>query len=151
MDPLSITASVIACYQLTSVIGALCFRYIKGVRHADEDGDLVLAQIEIFKEQLRHLQQMLADEKSLSNTNNRLHLLESILDGHSASLKVCSSQLKKIQAKLERARAEEGVKAALHRIQWPLKQEDVDQTMKILQSFADAIERALNIDTNEMV
>lgn len=151
MDPLSVTAGVIACYQLASAVGALSIRYVKGVRDAGRDGDFVIAQIETFIKQLLHLQKMVMDETSSQGTGSRLKLLENMIDGHSASLKVCSQELEKIKAKLEKAHSERGFKIVVHRLSWPLKQEEVNQAMATLASFGDAIERALSIETNEVV
>ena len=151
IDPLSATASVIACYQLASVVGAQCFRYIRGVQQAERDCDLVIARIETFKNSLHYLQQMLTDEKSHAKEGGRLTPLKGIVNGNSASLKACSEQLRKIEEKLDKAQSGGSFKIALHRLTWPLKQEELKHAMTTLDDFARAVDLALNIDTNEIV
>ena len=151
MDPLSATASVIACYQLASAVGVQCFRYIRGVQQANTDCDLVIAQIENFKKSLHHLQQMLTDEKSDAKYGSRLMRLEDIVNGNSKSLKLCSQELEKIKTKLVEAQSGGNLKAAIHRFSWPLKREEVNQAMTTLDHFASAVDWALSTDTNEVV
>lgn len=151
MNPLSAIASVIAIYQLASVVGAQYFRYVRGVRQADKDGDLVMAQIEIFQRSLRHLQGMLAEEDRNTKGGSRLKLLAEIIDGDSASLQACNKELERVHAKLAKAQSDEGFKRAIHELRWPLKQEEVNKTTTTLNSFAGAVDRALSIDTSELV
>lgn len=151
MDPLSATASVIACYQLTSEIVCQCLRYVRGVRQAHKDGDLVIAQIQIFQLSLHHLQAMIANEVANPKGGSRLKFLQEILEGNSASLLLCSKELEKIRAKLIKAQSGGNLREIFHKLSWPLKQEEVDRAITTLNSFAAAVDRGLAIDSNEVV
>ena len=151
MDPLSATASVIACYQLASEIACQCLRYVRGVRQADKDGDLVVAQIQMFQLSLHHLQGMLANEAVSSSGGSRLKFLDEIMNSNSASLLLCSKELEAIQAKLVKAESGGTLRQAFHKLSWPLKQEEVDRAVSTLGSFAAAVDRGLAIDSNEVL
>ena len=151
MDPLSAAASVIACYQLASAVGGQCLRYVRGVRQAHKDGDLVIAQIQAFQLSLYHLQGMLANEAGNRNGDNRLKFLREIMNGISEPLVLCSQELEKIRAKLSKAQSGGNLREVFHSLTWPLKQEEVDKAITTLNSFTAAVERALTIDTNEVV
>lgn len=151
MDPLSATASVIACYQLASKVACQCLRYVRGVRQADKDGDLVIAQIRIFQLSLHHLQGMIANEAVKSSGGSRLNFLSEIMNSNSASLLLCSKELEVILAKLVKAESGGTLRQAFHKVSWPLKQEEVDRAVSTLGSFAAAVDRGLAIDSNEVL
>ena len=151
MDPLSAAASVIACYQLTSEVVCQCLRYVRGVRGAHKDGDLVVAQIQMFQLSLHHLQGMLANEAANPKGGSRLRFLQENMNGHSASLLLCSKELEEIRAKLVKAQSGGNLREVFHKLSWPLKQEEVDRAITTLNSFAAAVDRGLAIDSNEVV
>ena len=151
MDPVSAAASVIACYQLASEVGCQCLRYVRGVRQAHKDGDFVVTQIRVFQMSLHHLQGMLANEAGNENGGSRLKVLNEIMKGNSASLALCSKELEKIRAKLEKAQSGGTLRDVFHKLAWPLKQEEVERAMSALNSFSAAIDRGLAIDNNEVV
>lgn len=121
MDPPSAAASVVACYQMASAVGGLCFRYVKGVQQANRDSDLLLAHIEIFNKSLLNLQRMLTDE----TFDVQIH--KKIGNAHSGGK----------------------IKSAMYQLSWPLKLDEFRQSIAVLDSFASAVDRALNIDTRQ--
>ena len=151
MEPLSAAASVIACYQLASEVGCQCLRYVRGIRHAQKDGDLVVAQIRMFQLSLHHLQGMLANETRNPRGGSRLNFLRDIMNGNSASLVLCSKELEELRAKLVKAQSGGSLREVFHKFTWPLKQEEVDKALMALNGFAAAIDRGLAIDSNEVV
>jgi hypothetical protein len=54
-------------------------------------------------------------------------------------------------AKLEYGKTKEGIHAIIRQLTWPLHEDDVKRVVKVLRSVTDAIEKALSIDTVEMV
>lgn len=151
MDPLSAAASVIACYQLASELGCQCLRYARGVRQAQKDGDFVVTQIQMFQLSLHHLQGMLANEAANPNGGSRLKFLHEIMNGTSSSLMLCTRELEGIRAKLAKAQSGGSLREVFHKLSWPLKQEEIDRAINTLNSFAEAIDRGLAIDSNEVV
>ena len=151
MDPLSITASVIACYQLASEVGCQCLRYVKGVQQARKGADFVVAQIQIFQLSLHKLQGIIANEASNPKGGNRLKFLREIMNDNSESLVLCSKELEELRAKLVKANSGGNLREVFHKLAWPLKQEEVDKAIKALNSFAAAVDRGLAIDSNEVI
>ena len=151
MDPVSATASVITCYQLASVVTTHCFCYLKGVKEAFQDGDLLIARIEVFQKSLCSLQRLLAEEKSSPLEAGRLHYLEDIMLGNSMLLDRCSQELEKTKKKLIKAQSGMQSKRLFHRLSWPLKREEVEQLFQSMEGFVSAIDRALDFDTNEVI
>lgn len=151
MDPVSTIASIIAIYQLASTVSGLCFRYGHGVRGADRDADLVINEIDTFQRYLRTLKEVLAKEELATNATDRLRNLEEILTGESAVLKMCAQDLNDLKTKLVKVQSEGRFKEAIHKLSWPLKQEEVRKTLNTLNKFTDAVDRALNVDNNEVI
>ena len=151
MDPLSAIASVIAIYELASVVSGLCFRYGQGVRGTDRDADLIIDEIDTFLRYLRRIKEILATEKEVTGGAVRLQNLSGIVNGESAALKMCWRDLKDIQATLVKAQSEGRLKGAIHKLSWPLKQEAVKKTVNTLKKFNEAVDRALNVDNNATI
>ena len=149
MDPVSAVASVIAIYQLAAAISGLCFRYGHGVRQADKDADLIISEIDTFQVYLRTLKEILVKEDAATDGLERLQSLHHIIDGKSAALKRCGRDLQVLKTKLEKVQSEGRFQGAIHRLSWPLKQEEVKKTLDTLKRFTEAVDRALNVDNNK--
>lgn len=151
MDPVSAIASLIAIYQLASTISGLCFHYGQGVRRADRDADLVINEIVTFQRYLRTLKEILAKEDLASDGADRLHNVNEIINGESAALNMCRKELDSIRIKLTKVQSEGRFKEAIHKLSWPLKQEEVSRTLNCLKKFTEAVDRALNVDNNMVI
>lgn len=151
MDPVSAIASLIAIYQLASTTSALCFHYGQGVRRVDRDADLVINEIDTFQRYLRTLKEILAKEDLATDGANRLETLSEIINGESAALNMCRKELETIRTKLVRVQSEGRFKGAIHKLSWPLKQEEVSKTLETLKRFTEAVDRALNVDNNAVI
>ena len=116
MDPFSIAASVITCYQLASEVGCQCLRYVRGVRQARKDADLVVAQIQIFQLSLHNLQGIVANEASNPKGGSRLKFLREIMNDNSASLMLCSKELEELRAKLVKAYSGGNLREVFHKL-----------------------------------
>ena len=148
MEPVSAVAGVIAIYQLAAAISGLCFRYGQGVRQAEKDADLIISEIDTFQIYLRTVKEILVKEDAAAEGLERLQSLHHIIDGESAALKRCDKDLQILKTKLERGQSEGRLQGAIHRLSWPLKQEDVKKTLDTLKRFTEAVDRALNVDNN---
>ena len=151
MDPVSAIASIFAIYQLASKIGEICFQYAEGVRNANKDTDYVVDEIVKFQRSLLTLKRMLADEEEVKRGGDRLKHLRELIEGDSASLKHCKTDLENLQAKLENGKLKEGIKAMIHKLSWPLKEEEVRKVTERLRNVAVMIDRALAMDNTEMI
>ena len=151
MDPLSAFASVAAIFQLASAVSSLCFRYGKALRGADRDADVVINEIDTFQRYLRTLKDVLVDEDLKIDGSGRLQNLDKIINGESAVLKNCERDLESIKQKLDKVQSEGRFREAIHRFSWPLRKEDVQKTLDTLKRFTEAVDRALNIDNNQII
>lgn len=151
MDPISAVASVIAIYQLASTVSGLCFRYAQGVRGADRDADLVINEIDTFQKYLRTLKDVLVREEAATDGFCRLPNLNEIINGEAAALKLCQRDLEEIKTKLIKVQSEGRFKEVIHKLSWPLKREEVRKTLHALKSFTEAVDRAVNVDNNEVI
>ena len=151
MDPVSAVASVIAIYQLAAAISGLCFRYGQGVGQANKDADLIISEIATFQVYLGILKEILMKEDAATDGLERLQSLHQIIDGESAVLKRCRRDLNILKTKLEKVQSEGRFQGAIHRLSWPLKQEEVKKTLDTLRRFTEAVDRALNVDNNKTI
>ena len=151
MDPASTIGLVLACYQVASEIGCQCLRYVRGVRQSKDAVDLVFTRIQTFQLSLRHLQLMLANETEVSYDQNRLKVVQEVMESQSTSLEMCLKELEKIQHSLSKVGTGGRCRELLQMLAWPLKQEEVDKTLQTLGSFAAAVDSALAIDTSVTV
>lgn len=151
MEAVTAVASVVAIYQLAAAISGLCFRYGQGVRQAEKDADLIISEIDTFQSYLRTLKEILVREDAATDSVERLQSLHHIIHGESAVLKRCGKDLQILKTKLEKVQSEGRVQGAIHRLTWPLKQEEVKKTLDTLKRFTEAVDRALNVDSNRSV
>lgn len=77
--------------------------------------------------------------------------MKEIINGESAALNMCRKELETIKSKLVKVQSEGRFKEAIHKLSWPLKQEEVSQTLNTLKKFTEAVDRALNVDNNEIM
>ena len=151
MDPLSAIASVVAIYQLASEVSALCFRYGQGVRGADRDAELVINEIDTFHRYLRTLKEVLTKEAVATDGSEWLRNLNEIISGESAALRLCDRELEAIKTGLVKVKSHGRFQEAIHRLSWPLKKEEVRKTLDTLKKFTEAVDRALNVDNNQVI
>ena len=146
MDPVSVFCSVITVYQLACKIAEVAFDFAHSVRGANKESDYIIDEIVNFQRALRILKRMLTDEE-LKLGKNRLESLKELIEGDNASLNRCETDLKNILKTLENGRSKERFKSMLHRLSWPLKEEEVRKVTDRLRIFAASVDRALAMDS----
>ena len=151
MDPVSAVASIIAIYQLASTVSGLCFQYSQGGRRADRDADLIINEIDMFQRHLRSMKETLSNEIEATDGRSRLRSLDEIISGESAALSLWRQDLEDIKTKLVKAQSGGCFKETIHKISWPLKKADLDKKLNTLKEFVEAVDRALNMDSNEII
>lgn len=150
MDPITILCSVITVYQLACKIGELAFEYTQSVRNANTESEYVIDEIVNFQRSIRALKRMLIDEET-NTGGNRLENLKELIEGESPGLKLCEAELRTAQSKLENGRRKDGFKSVLHRLSWPLKEDEVRKLTNRLRNIAESIDRALKMDNTRMI
>lgn len=130
MDPLSLAASVIALATLCREVG----EYLYGIKKAPKSAERLQAQVSSLRDVLTQLDTFLrkstADGKTFAHTSA---LVQSTV--------MCGEQLLKVKEKLEKAS-----KSIIHRITFPLDENEINQTINFLRGCAQTFHFSLNID-----
>jgi len=98
MDPLSVTASIIAVIQLTGSVVSAVYNYRKDVKNAPEDAAKIIQDLTGLSHILEKLLQMIEKERSTKVT--RLASMEDLVkpDG---PLESCQKTLERLNAELQ--------------------------------------------------
>ena len=140
MDPLSVTASIIAVIQLTGSVISTVYNYRKGVKHASEDTAKIIQDLTAFSQILEKLLEMIENERFTEGTH--FASLEDLVkpDGPLGS---CQKTLERLNAKLQ---PENGWRAAKQSLTWPLKQDYVKKTLDEIATAKDTLGLAITVD-----
>ena len=140
MDPLSITASIIAVIQLTGSVVSAVYNYRKGVKNAPEDAAKIIQDLIGLSQILENLLQIIERERSTKAT--RLTSLENLVkpDG---PLESCQKTLERLNAKLQ---PENGWRVVKQSLIWPLKQDYIKRTLDEIATAKATIGLALTVD-----
>lgn len=150
MDPVTVVCSVIAIYQLTCKIAEVAFDYAQSARGTSKETDYIIDEIVNFQRSLRILKRMLTDEETKVG-ENRLKSLKELIEGDHTGLERCEIDLKNVLKILGNGRSKERIKSMLHRLSWPLKEEEVKKVTDRLRNFAASVDRALAMNNTEMI
>ena len=148
MDPISAVASVIALYQLASEVPKICFNYTQGIRHADQDAERLLDEMSCFEKSLLNLKGLLEDESKSQGRNNRPIYLDGILRGEDPLFRKCSTDIQRFKDQLDKMQRAHAVRAIIHKMCWLSKKEESATLIDTLRSLVQAIDSALNVDSN---
>ncbi|KAL4746142.1 hypothetical protein BDW72DRAFT_197957 [Aspergillus terricola var. indicus] len=143
MDPLSAAASVIAVLQLTQALVQVCGKYIKEVKHAQEE-------IASLQREVTSLTTVLEKLSELLNSPDGKTLSTSLALAHDANhcLFILSSLQEKIDPGKQNASRRQKAMRLISRqkLEWPLKREEVDGAIKDLERYKTSFTLALQID-----
>ena len=153
MDPVSAIGLVVSVYQISSEVTKICINYAQGVKNANKESDALIDEISLFQRSLRRLKGMLQEEevRREKTGNDRLLSLRETLCSENGYLPSCKGDLEKLMTKLEKGKASNPLKATVHRLAWPLKEDQISKTMERLRQVAETIDRAVNMDMLEGV
>lgn len=140
MDPLSVTASIIAVIQLTGSVVSAVYSYRTGVKNAPEDAAKVIQDLTGLSQVLENLLQVI--ERESSTKASRLESLESLTkpDG---PLQSCQNTLEHLKAKLQ---PKEGWRAIKQSLTWPLKKDEIKSTLDDIATAKKTIGLAVSVD-----
>jgi len=140
MDPLSVTASIIAVIQLTGSVVSAVYSYRTDVKNAPEDAAKIIEGLTALSHVLEKLLQMVETERNTKVT--RLASLEGLLkpDG---PIESCQKTLERLNAKLQ---PEKGWRAVKQSLIWPLKKDDIKKTLKEITTAKETLGLALTVD-----
>lgn len=141
MDPLSVTASLIAVIQLTGMVISATYNYRKGVKSAPQDAARIIQDLTGLSHVLENLLQLIEKEKS-TNDLTRLAALKGLTEPD-GPLELCQKMLEHLNAKLQ---PDSGWRAVKQSLMWPLKQEYTQKTLDEIAKTKATFDLALSID-----
>lgn len=149
MDPLSITASIIAVIGLAHRIISLCQGYVAKMKDAPSDLRAIIVKANSLKSVVTSLEYFL----STWGTGNMLHIVKS-LEGPEGPLEASRKALVALE-KLFPSAVDPNVTKAKRRatsisyakLAWPLKEEKARKILKNIDSYHASISLALTTDT----
>jgi Fungal N-terminal domain of STAND proteins len=150
MDPLSITANVIAILQLTSTIISSCTAYISAVKDAPKDLRAIMIEVGSLQAIIRVI-----DLPTPDQAHSRL--LES-LRGPSGPLDRCKEALKALSKLLDEHNTEQGTDdtrptkraktlPSITTLAWPLKRNKAKDLLEEIGKYKSTISLALTADS----
>ena len=151
MDPLSITASVIAVLQAAEAVISVCCDYRSAVKGSSWEVPRVLDEVRALRNVLRTLED-LADkaEAPSSDDKSRLPALKSLCDPDTGILIKCRTELNHLNTKLTPpewiGRAGSKRRGFVQALTWPLKKGDTEKVLASIERFKSTINVAVATD-----
>ena len=140
MDPLSITASVIAILQISGAIITICYDYRSRIKDAQKEASRIINGLNGLRHVLDSLFVLLEDESE--HKPGQRSALDKLV-GDDGPLGRCLVELKALEKKLK---PKEGWRAAKASILWPLNNSDVKKVLQDIDSTKSTIQLALAVD-----
>ena len=151
MDPLSITASVIAVLQAAEAVISVCCDYRSAVKGSSWEVPRVLEEVRALRNVLRVLEE-LADkaETPSSDSKSRLPALKSLCDPDTGTLIKCRTELNNLATKLTPPEwtgpAGSKRRGLVQALTWPLKKGDTEKVLASIERFKSTINVAVTTD-----
>lgn len=145
MDPLSISASLIAVIQITGSLISFCYDYRQGAKHASKEIIQISDELNSLRDILDSLLKLA--EKSEVNGLGQLATFELLLK-EDGPLYTCKIELEKLKGKLERGGVgtRQGWKGLKTVLVWPLKEGEVRKTLSVLERLKSTLMLGLSAD-----
>jgi hypothetical protein len=147
MDPLSITASVVAIVQIASTIISVCKDYVTTVANAPKDLRTILIQVGSVKCILETLELLISrggDEVSI--ILQKLQNSDGPLDGCKQAL-IALNNLFPTEAECSKDGKRRKVLSSLRNLAWPLKESKARKLLKDIGQYKTTISVALTTET----
>lgn len=152
MDPLSITASVIAVLQATSAVLSICYDYSSAVKGSLWELPKLIDEVRDLRNVLETLEQLSrqSDDQEDSAAKRRLPSLQLLCVPETGLLARCLSELAVLEQKLKPPRwsgpAGSKRRALIQATAWPLKIEALEKTLSTIGRFKTTLSLALTAD-----
>lgn len=149
MDPLSITASVIAILQLSNTVYKAARGFYTGVKDAPKEIKLLLEQLEAFNDILIHLSDVAAKAEkhdkgsAMHETSHKGTFLPSVkkLLEPDAALRLCFGEMQQFMERVT------GQNSSMKKVlKWPFQKEEIYRTTGRLQRLQSLLEFAIATD-----
>lgn len=147
MDPLSVSASLIAVIQITGSIISFCYDYRQSAKHASKEIVQISDELNSLRDILDSLLR-LAEKAEVEGGLNGVSQLSTfqLLLKDDGPLWACRRELEKLKEKLE-PKGEAGSWRGLKKVLvWPLKEGDVKKTLGMLERLKSTLQLGLSAD-----
>ena len=135
MDPISVAASIAGLVTLAASLAGVTNRFITGLRHAKDDAQILTDELTALQNILRKLEAANVEKGSPAT----LIPNSAILHSHSKALhKRFESLLKKLESVPH---------STVGKLTWPIKREELTETITHIRAFGSLIHFALSVDT----
>lgn len=139
VDPLSVTASIIAVLQLSSSV----LRYLVDVKDASADRQILIREISSTRGILSTLNETVDDARVSDETwSAAIRSLEDP-DG---PLSVLTTTLTQLATTLKGSASATGIKKAANSLRWPFKQSEVEKILRVIECQKSTLSLALEND-----
>jgi len=150
MDPLSISAGIIAVLQVTTTILSICYNYRAAINNAPGELCQVTEEIKGLRNILETLQDLAFEAKGTDPAARaRLPSLNRLSDPD-GPLTSCLAELRQLKRQLAPPKwsGPEGSRrqAVVQSLRWPLRQEDTRKTLESIGRFKSTLNLALLAD-----
>ena len=124
MDPLSVTASIIAVIQISGGVVSICYNYRKAVKGAAKEAAKITDEVKSLQDILERLLKIA--EREVARGSTRLQALQALAEPNGA-LSQCQAELSALQIKLEPSQK---VRMAWKALKWPLTEGSVKKAIE---------------------
>ena len=147
MDPLSLTASLIAVLQISGTIISALYEYRTCVKDASKDAARVTQELNGLRSVLESILQAVEKEQARPNSSglSRLSTFEALTQRNS-ELERCREDLESISKKLGADRDVSSWKTVGRSLVWPFKTKEIDKLLQGVQRAKSTMNFALSTD-----
>ena len=147
MDPLSITASIVALIGATQKVLSICKNYAAAVKGADWELTRIIEEVESLRGVLQGLERLAKQAKDADPAAmSQLPQLICLCDPKTGTLASCLSELESLEQKLippgGTGQSDSKLRKLIQALGWPLKKAFVKETLENLERF----KASLNLD-----
>jgi ankyrin repeat domain-containing protein 50 len=147
MDPLSITASLIAVLQISGSVTSTLYEYRAGVKSASGDAARIISELNGLRGVLEGLLQAVEKEDASSGGGSRLATFQALAQPN-GELELCKTDLEAVSVKLggDGLASSSGWKRVRRALEWPFKEKDVEKLWGSVQRAKTTMHLALATD-----
>jgi hypothetical protein len=148
MDPLSISASIIAVLQATSAVVSICYDYSSAVKGSSWELLKIIDEVRDLRNVLETLERLARQEESSNSAKGRLPSLRLLCEPKTGLLAQCVMELNDLDKKLRPPGYPVGSKrrALIQASSWPLKKGAAEKTLVNIGRLKATLTLAITAD-----
>jgi hypothetical protein len=148
MDPLSVTASIIAVIQATSAVVSICYDYSSAIKGASWELIKIIDEVRDLRNVLESLERLARQEESSKPAISRLPSLRLLCEPETGVLAQCLTDLHDLDKKLRPSGYPAGSKrrALIQASGWPFKKGAVEKTLAHIGRLKATLTLAITAD-----